>query len=86
MEHKYQYENYYKESDYERAADFGSDNSVDFIWTSVNKQSNLEGMIYGKTPFNILGFDYISAIRIKKDYRLNSFSSGYMSSSGLDNT
>ena len=82
-----QYENYYKESDYERAADFGKRQFSGFHLdiSEMPKQFGLE-MIYGKTPFNILGYDYLSAIRIKKDYGLNSFSSGYMSSSGLDNT
>ncbi len=81
-----QYANYFQESDYERAADFGKRQFSGFHLniSEMPKQFGLE-IIYGKTPFNILSYDYLSAIKLKKDIGINSFSSGFLSSTGLDN-
>mgnify|MGYP007000335799 len=41
-------------------------------------------IFYGKTPFNISAYDHLLALKINKDYRLNHFSVGYLTSNGLD--
>jgi len=80
-----QYSNYMQKSDYTRAADFGKRqvSGIHFSATDLPKQLGLD-VFYGKTPFNISAYDHLLALKINKDYRLNHFSIGYLSSNGLD--
>ena len=80
-----QFSNYMQKSDYTRAADFGKRqvSGIHFSATELPKQLGLD-VFFGKTPFNISAFDHLLALKINKDYRLNHFSVGYLSSNGLD--
>jgi len=80
-----QFSNYMQKSDYTRAADFGKRqvSGIHFSATELPKQLGLD-IFYGKTPFNISAYDHLLAIKINKDYRLNHFSIGYLTSNGLD--
>lgn len=81
-----QYQNYCQESDYERAADFGKRqfSGIHLSITEMPKQMGLE-LIYGKTPFNVLDFDYLTGLKLQKKFGLNTFSAGFLNSAGLDN-
>ena len=81
-----QYQNYYRESDYERAADFGKRqfSGIHLSIRDMPKQMGLE-VIYGKTPFNVLDYDYLAGIKLQKKFGLNTFSAGFLNSSGVDN-
>lgn len=80
-----QFSNYMQKSDYTRAADFGKRqvSGIHFNASELPKQMGLD-IFYGKTPFNISAYDNILAFKINKDYKLNHFSVGYLTSNGLD--
>jgi len=80
-----QFSNYMQKSDYTRAADFGKRqvSGIHFSASELPKQLGLD-IFYGKTPFNISAYDHLLAFKINKDYRLNHFSVGYLTSNGLD--
>ena len=81
-----QYQNYYQESDYERAADFGKRqfSGIHLSLSEMPKQMAVE-LIYGKTPFNVLSYDYLAGIKVDKKIGINTFSGGFLNSSGFDN-
>tara|TARA_B100000768_G_scaffold125990_1_gene116634 strand:+ start:3933 stop:5750 length:1818 start_codon:yes stop_codon:yes gene_type:complete len=80
-----QFSNYMQKSDYTRAADFGKRqvSGIHFKASELPKQMGLD-IFYGKTPFNISAYDNILAFKINRDYKLNHFSVGYLTSNGLD--
>ncbi len=80
-----QFSNYMQKSDYTRAADFGKRqvSGIHFKASELPKQMGLD-IFYGKTPFNISAYDNILAFKINRDYKLNNFSVGYLTSNGLD--
>jgi hypothetical protein len=80
-----QFNNYFQKSDYTRAADFGKRqvSGLHLQGLEMPKQVSID-LFYGKTPFNISPLDNIFALKINKDYKLNSYGFGYLRSSGID--
>ena len=80
-----QFNNYFNESNYIRAADWGKRqvSGINFKATDLPKLYDLE-IFYGKTPFNISPVDNIMTFKIGKKQKLNYYSFGILNSSGID--
>ena len=80
-----QFNNYFNESNYIRAADWGKRqvSGFNFKATDLPKLYDLE-IFYGKTPFNISPVDNIMTFKIGKKQKLNYYSFGLLNSSGVD--